>query len=383
MVAAAGLALGTAFLNDQTMAMFGGALGCLVLLSVSFSSLEKRTMLAFKAAACFYGCALVVSSLHLVPVLFAIFDGRLHYAIDAAGLRLVDASSMVIPPDRHIAGRYLASFREQHGLTWSEGTYMGLVPLSLLMACSWVSLSGIISRKKLRIESFRVLLFSTLAAWVCLLFALGDVLMIGHDQYFSLPGRLLKHMPVLNNIRLPQRWIWPAQLCIALGGGMLLNGWLNRVKSNVWAWITVVFALLPGIEGLKYPPADPTDYLHHPYLRLPGLIKSLRTHYKQGGVLVMPLEKYYPHSNILQFEAGYDIPMTFCYTARMPYNPTDVPWHGSVWVAEAGEWLRENQVSIVAFSFEDGQAEGFRLWIEAAKKAVPGLVVLNKWGAEI
>ncbi len=119
-----------------------------------------------------------------------------------------------------------------------------------------------------------------------------------------MPGRLLKQLPVLNNIRLPQRWVWPAHLCTALAGATVVSMMIARSPRRLLAWLPLAIAFVPGIEGMKYPSAEPTDYRHHPYMRLPGLVQAVKQNYRDGAVLIMPVEKYYTHSNILQFEWG-------------------------------------------------------------------------------
>lgn len=383
LTALGGFVLGVSFLNDQAMAVFAGLLGGLVLISLAVAAPDRRLRVFVGAAAWFYGFALVSASIHLVPMLLAISDGRLQYSVNTDGLRLVDASSLIVPPDRHLIGRYLGDFREQHGFTWSEGTYMGVIPLIFLLMSSVASLGYLFKKTEVQDPRLRVVFYATVAGWVFLVFALGDVLKIGREEFASMPGRLLKQLPVLNNIRLPQRWVWPAHLCVALAGSTVFSILVSRPRRRYLVWLPMAVAFIPGLEGLKYPPAEPTDYRHHPYMRLPGLVESVKRHYKGGGVLIMPVEKYFAHSNILQFEWGYDIPVTVSYTARMPFAATDVPWSGNVWTPESGAWLREKRVSIVAFSFDDGGAEDFRDWIREAKGAVPGLVVVNRLGREL
>ncbi len=383
LVCAAGFFLGLAFLNDQTMAVFAGILGGFTLVSMTLTEQNHRWRTLFLNCSIFYISALLVAAIHLVPVALAIWDGRMEYSVDREGLRLVDASSLVMPPDRHFIGRSLVEVRQRHGLTWSEGTYLGLVPIIFLGLSSVASVRYVFQKKTERDSRLRVVLYATIAAWVFIIFALGDVLVVGREHFSSLPGRLLKLIPVLNNIRLPQRWVWPAHLCIALSGATIVSQLISRRKNQLVAWAPLALAFLPGIEGLKFPPPGPTNYLHHPSIRLPGLVQAVKQHYKHGGVLVMPVEKYYTHSHILQLLWGYGIPSTITYSARMPFAPTDVPWDDGAWTPESAQWLREKQVSIVVFSFHEGKVEEYQPWIREAKRSIPGLLVLNKNGTEI
>lgn len=98
---------------------------------------------------------------------------------------------------------------------------------------------------------------------------------------------------------------------------------------------------------------------------------------------MMPAEKAYGHANVLQFLTGYDIPMTITYTARMPFKAHELPWPSHMWTPEAGEWLRQKQVRMLVFPYEEYKPEYYQDWIRGAREAVPGLVVLDRTGKAI
>ncbi len=375
--AGAGLALGVSFLNDQTMAIFAGILGGLILLSVpgSDKSVRRRQIAGFGLR--YFGWAIIPASLHLIPVMIAAAQWRLHYHVDKSLPRLVDASSFLLPNDYHFLGPHLKALRAESGLGWSEGTYLGVVPI-LLLLLSTVAAIRYVTQKP---SALKICFYATLAAWGFIIIGLGDRLMIGGEQFFVLPERLLKEIPLFNNMRVPQRWVWPAHLCIALAGGSLLSAWAGQASRRWVSWVPLLaLAAVPPLEGRSYPVPAPVDFRNDPVIRPPGLIEAVEDRYHSGGVLTMPVELTYAHANILQFFWGYEIPMTVVYTARMPLDVHKLPWKWSTWAPGSGEWLREKQVSIVVFPYHGGDLEEFQTWIAEAKKAVPGLVVLNKNG---
>lgn len=375
----AGLALGVSSLNDQTMAIFAGIMGGLILVSLPASSFKLRSRLVVAAGARYYAFALVVASVHLIPIIITTAQGRLHYHVDKSLPRLVDATSFFLPNDYHFLGPWLQGFRQRTGFSWSEGTYLGIVPILLLLLSSAAAIVYAVRKS----PDGKVCAYATLAAWGFIIIALGDRLMIGREQLFLLPERLLKEIPLLNNMRVPQRWVWPAHLCIALAGGSLLAKWAEQVRRRWLAWALLpALAVIPPLEGRSYPVPAPVNFRDETFMRPPGLIKAVMERYRGGGVLTMPIEATHAHANILQFLWGYDIPMTVVYTARMPLTQDDLPWSGSAWTAETGNWLRDRQVSIIVFPYHGGGLEEFQGWISEAKMAVPGLLVLDKNGEE-
>jgi hypothetical protein len=253
--------------------------------------------------------------------------------------------------------------------------------------------AGAIRYMMTRSPALKVCFYATAAAWGFIVLGLGDRLMVGREQYFILPGRVLKEIPLLNNMRVPQRWVWPAHLAIALSGAsaicVVLSRWWNERESG-WrgkrAWVVssamLGLAVIPIIEGRSYPIAEPVDYTS-PFVRPPGLVEAVEARYAGGGVLTMPIEATFAHTDILQFLWGYDIPATVVYSARMPVDVHKLPWKWAGWTPEAGEWLRAKDVRMVVFPFHAGGVEEFADWVRQAKHAVPGLVVLNQNGEEI
>jgi len=405
-----GVVTGLAFLNDQTLAVFGGILAFFIIFSSAGRRSRQRLSSQMIAVLCFYGSALTVASIHLVPIFQAIRDGRLTYNLGTTGPRLVDASSLILPPDYHFLGPWLATYRQFHGLQWAEGTYLGLIPMILLFFGTALSVKflwkdglrrGSIRRKAedtrseagdncMRICTFeknliaqesRVCFFAIVAAWVFIILALGETLVLGHDSFTALPGRLLKSIPVLNNIRLPQRWIWPAQLCIALGGASALDYYIRRWPPRSTYWILLLLAFVPPLEGKLAIP--PVDFRNDSFVRPAPLVNAVKSSYTHGSVLVMPVEAAYAHGNILQFLWGYDIPMTVVYTARMPFSIQSLPWTGNRWADDVGPWLQSRQVTTIVFPFHSGNLTNFQPWLRKAREYVPDLKVFNRDGETV
>jgi hypothetical protein len=241
-----------------------------------------------------------------------------------------------------------------------------------------------ITRKKAeRPPALRITLYACIAAFAFLVLALGDTLVVGRHHFFPLPGRLLKSVPLLNGIRLPQRWVWPAHLCVVLGGARVLSVLLDKYSNRLTYWALLLLAFIPPLEARNYPQLPPVDFRNDPFLQPPGLIQSVKAKYKTGAVMVMPIAIAYAHSNIFQFLWGYDIPATITYTARMPFNVQQLPWKGNKWTPETALWLKDKRVSIIVFPYHKGNVEDFQPWITEAKRSVPGLTVLNQNGQEI
>lgn len=372
---AAGLLLGIAYLNDQAMAVFGALLSGLLLVAmlVRPGSPGGRKQV-FAGGGVFAAGVLAMASTHLVPTALMMARGKIDYWIDKSP-RLVDASSLILPPGPSLAGGWLQPWRNAHGLTWSEGTYLGIIPMLMLAASSVAGICFALKRD-FRPGALRVMAGAALA-WIFIIAALGDKLVVGPHQFFTMPGRLLKELPVLNNIRLPQRWIWPAHLCIALAGATLLCELLRRRRWLIGA--LAVLAFVPPLEAINWPPVPALDYKNDDYLR-PPVFRRRAEVYSGGTVLMMPAYKAYGHANVLQFLWGFDVPMIMTYTARMPIKPEDLPWQGDAWTAAVGPWLREHDVRTVIFPFDDGSVDRSNNWIREAKKAVPGLRVYDRRG---
>jgi len=418
-----GMLTGLAFLNDQTMAVFASILSGLIILATGNGSYRERFIRQARFAGCLYGSALIIASIHLIPISLAITEGKLKYNLGTTGQRLVDASSLILPPDYHLLGPGLTSYRTYHGLKWAEGTYLGIVPMVLLVLGALGSVQFLLEYKprsgnlrqkangakgifdprvgdmpdlnlslaeismkhnRPRVADLsqhclqRACFLSMLAAWGFIVLALGDTLVIGHDSFVALPGRLLEFIPVLNNIRLPQRWIWPAQLCIALGGASALSYYIRRWPTKQFRWGLLVLAIVPPMEGKMMLP--PVDFHNDSFVRPAGLVKAVSNSYTDGSVLVMPVEAAYAHGNVLQFQWGYDIPLTVVYTARMPFSIKSLPWSGNQWTPETGPWLQNKEVTIIVFPFHNGNLADYKPWLRKANEAVPDLKVLDQSG---
>lgn len=380
---AAGLLLGITFLNDQTMMVFASCIGAMIIFSSALAGRPKPAQF-FRDTVLFYGCSLITASIHLVPTIIAAFQGKIHYEVDKAAPRLVDGSSLVLPPTLSFLGSQIKGWREWHRLGFAEGTYLGIIPLALLGLCGLACLIYLFQRRRSR--GMRLVFWATAAAALFLLFVLGDRLMVGRHLLFTMPGRLLKEIPLLNNIRLPQRWVWPAHLCIALAGATLLVRGLSwaHLRRHTWPqWLILTCAIIPPLEAINYPPEPPVDFRNDEFVHPPGIVEAVQDAYTDGAVLMMPAEMAYAHGDIFQFLWGYDIPMTIVYTARMPVLPSELPWREFHWNPETGDWLRNKQVKILVFPFHTGKIEEYQPWINEAKKAVPGLIAFNKYGEQI
>lgn len=382
LVVAAGVMLGITFLNDQTMAVFAGLLGGLICVSIilqkSGTYLQWRN---FYTPVRFYGWALLPASVHLIPIAGAIAEKRFHYVVDTHAPRLVDASSLLLPPDRHMFGTALHGFREANGLFWAEGSYLGITSMLLLILLIIEGLRYLLALRHTKTPvQPRMSIIIGGVTLVFLLFALGDTFIIGKESHAALPGRLLKIIPGLNAIRLPQRWVWPAQICLVLGGTLTVQRLLLHSGKKWMQWAVLLIAFLPPIEGQSYPPAPPVDFRNDTFLQPPGVVDAVKTNYTSGSVLLMPTELAYAHSNIFQFLWGYDIPATISYTARMPVDPRKLPWKGNQWTPQAGDFLRQKDVTMLVFPYPERPEGEFDDWIKNAKTAVPGLKVVKSGG---
>jgi len=391
---AGGLLLGLALLNDQTMFVFGCALALLIWISIHFEARRKRLAFGGRRSLlvpllAFWGAAFAVSLVHLVPLIVAAVQGKFHYQVSMYNdPRLVDASSLVLPNQRHLFSSLgLAHLREKYGLSWSEGTYFGIAGLLLLGVSCLGALKGLLDLISRRKSCWTRIFWITASTIGFLILALGDRLEIGRHLWIYLPGYLLHFVPAVNNIRIPQRWVWPAHLCNCLAASLTLSRiWQHQSKIRSWSTVRVPYrnamaltiAAFAIAEGKWYPPARPVD-IRDPFLH-PAGVEAVRRAYRSGGVLTMPMEWAYGHSNVFQFLWGYDIPVVTAYTARAPYDVTKTPWHGTEWTKESGPWLRDHKVTIVIFSFQGGNLPEYKDWIANAKLAVPGLLVFNKDG---
>jgi hypothetical protein len=282
----------------------------------------------------------------------------------------------------------MRELRADDHLHTEEGPYLGITQYVFLLLGIIGSLGAIRHIARSRRTQWLTVLGATVLGGIFLVFALGEFLTIGTQHYGMLPGRILRHIPVLNNIRLLMRWIWPAHLCIALTGATALSILWRYSFTRTKSLFVVIWAAFAAAEGKWYPPSDPV-YIHEPFIDPPGLTSAVRHQHRSGGVLLMPLEPAYRLSNHLQFLTGYDIPFATPYTARPPFEIEQVPLQTADWNTSAADWLKQHRVGMVIFPFADvqpttsSQIAEYENWIHSAHQAIPDLKILDRAGRPI
>jgi hypothetical protein len=383
-----GALVGVAFLNDQTHAVFAAILFAIILGSLFFSrhAANRAVLAAISGGAL---TALLVASIHIVPIVSALAAGKLKYEVTMLDTRrLVDASGTFLPPPQSLlSSDDLADWRQSHKLVTAEGQYLGAVGV-LFVLLSWYVAAVLRPANTAARRLRRQLLVASAAGTVFLFLSLGEYFTWGPDSYFVLPGAILRHIPALNNIRMLQRWIWPAQLCLAVGATSALTLAWRRVLPLQKQIVLLACGLFAAAEGMYYPPVEPTN-IRGSLLEPPMLVNALRKVPKDGSVLFMPVELTYGYSNHMQFLAGYDIPMAMSYTARPPFEPRFVPFKQAKWTTETAHWLQEHRVRTVVFYDFDGTLNTSPLlkeyagWIAQARAINRELNVLNRHGNSV
>lgn len=381
-----GVLLGLAALNDQTLAIFTAALACLILLAMRDTRSRNTGWVkhAVKVGVVYFGAAATVAAVHLVPIVYYWYKGRLsYYIVDSEVGRLVDASSLVVPNPHHFAHRWIKNWYEARGLFFSEGTYLGVITLALFVVCLWASIRFALSRA----ERFRLPFFGFGASLVLLCLSLGDSLQVGSNSYFRLPGSFSKESPLVNNLRVPQRWVWPFHLVIVVSGTWFVAQWASSGKAawqpqvtarSRWYYLPILLALLPVLEGRWRPYAEPADYSAGSQVHPAGLVQGIIENHAEGSVLVMPVEAARAEANILQTLVGHQHHFALGYVARPPMG--EPPWKWNNWSGDVGAWLDSSNVTMLVFPFHEGKVDEFSDWIRNARIARPELIVLNRSG---
>jgi len=389
--AAAGLLTGVAFLNDQTHAVFAAILLSLTFVSLALSPQSQSQLRNWKAGVlsmCIAGAGtLIVAAIHLAPIASAIHAGRFTYQVPRQAERLVDASSVFLPPDGHpLLGHWVSLLRDREKLEVVEGPYLGVAGYAFLLLSAVVTLLAIRPGPARQRRTYRTAAFAAMAAGIFLTFALGEQLQIGAERYILMPGRALREIPVLNNIRLLQRWIWPTHLCLGLAGALSLQLLWYRGPSRYFSPLLWLAAFLVCIEGFRVG-APVTDITRDPTITSPRLVRQMQLSYKGGGVLTMPVEGAYAQAHIQQFHTDFLINTTIAYTARPPFGPESAPWRGTKWTPETADWLRQRDVRMVIFPMQPTKnqfiATNYMDWVRNARAAVPGLVALDYHGRTV
>ncbi|MGI8906163.1 MAG: hypothetical protein ACR2IE_06700 [Candidatus Sumerlaeaceae bacterium] len=380
-----GAGVGVALLNDQTHAVFAGLLGAIMFGSLCFYRGRMRWDTLIRATLAAAIAAALVSSIHLIPILTALQSGAFEYKVEMLDVpRMVDVTSILLPHNRHfVFGQWVSEFRATYGCI-EEATYLGLTGFVFLF---------------ISIASF----FATCWRWreggynpwarvagcgavglLFLTFACGEYLQAGPARSrIVLPGSVLRHVPIVNNIRIMARWIWPAYLCFAIAGCLGFSILWRRSMGALKDSLYVVLAAFACMEGIYDPAPIPVDFRANKMMNPPGLADSVRARYVRGSVLVAGGACVDIHANILQMLWGYGIPSAMVHTARVPFQSDITPANDPRWDPRFGAWLRKHAVVMVVFPYEPGTGGAWREWIQNAERAVPGLVALNKNGHRI
>ena len=175
----------------------------------------------------------------LLPMVTVIAEGSDYYVKGPVN-RGIDASYLFTPTyaspifGKVVQSRYLDRAYQASGFV----CYLGLVPLLLASAAIWRRVRGT-------------------AGWTAV-FAMGLILALGADllwdgtrfQSISLPFAALQHFPLLENLRVANRFMILAGLGLSVLAGY---GWQSLHPKSRWALPIVAFALLAEYSWLPYP----------------------------------------------------------------------------------------------------------------------------------
>jgi hypothetical protein len=213
-----------------------------------------------------------------------------------------------------------------------------------------------------------------------MLFALGERWTVGRWQApVRSPAIVLRHLPVVNNIRMPYRWSWPGLLVLTLAAGLVLDRRVRVLDRSRRGRMVAVVCLVPlGILSLvesRWNRVEVSDLNADPILTPPGLIEAVRNGHREGSVAVLPFWDFIRPMR-WQIRWGLDIPMASGYVARIPPHGRN-PIRQPVWTAEAEAWLRARKVSTIIITVADARGTWDK-FAEEALRAIPGLRIIRE-----
>jgi hypothetical protein len=407
---ATGLIAGCTLLNDATLGIFllsllGPGLVLIIAGALRTDRGRPRIPRALMTVALGGILAAGLALIHLIPIRDAVRQGLVDTTVPALDQeRITDLTSLLLPSDVHPwRQEWWRHLRRTLHLRTTTRPYLGTGFILLVLlagSAAGVGLFGRLGRlggscqvtaaarpiPALAVPTSRdvpiplgfkgrTALASGLLGLTFLLFACGDRWTVGSKSAgFRSPAVILHSVPIVNNIRMPYRWQWPALLGLGLAVGLVLE----RTRWPTGRWIRPT--LLIGIAAIsmgesRYAPYPTTDWPTDPILNPPGLMQAVARLPKDASVAVVPAwDMFRP----MRWQVGWglSVPLASGYVARIPphgRNPARTP----VWTPEVEEWFRKRRVGTLLIT----AADPLNTWTDfatSATRALPHLRVIRE-----
>jgi hypothetical protein len=220
--------------------------------------------------------------------------------------RLNDALNLVLPSDYNWIGLGTFAFRESLGIV--NGTGTGHLPWALVVACA-VAVFMFLRHRPVATGSSR--LFWILVFVFGFTCVLGEWLVIGGVRLVPLPYRAFRMIPVLENLRIPDRFVLFAVIPMVLAAAWGLEKLAQTSARRLWI-VAGLMAPLFVLEARLLPVTIQTDLAPH---KLPAsLVEEIQS--RGGATWAMPAVMANPLANAWQIQHGR--PEYFGLIARVP-----------------------------------------------------------------
>ncbi|MEQ8819373.1 MAG: hypothetical protein RLY93_03955 [Sumerlaeia bacterium] len=304
--ALAGVLTALAFLNDQTYGVFAGLFWIVLALCQRIGRQFTAGDLG-RAAAAFWGSFLGLAALHLAPL--AMLYGSADFMVASAFERRVhDVANLLLPSDYHwLAGSKLHALRTARGIDGGDG--VGYVGWGLSAGAALLLLRGRRLRADLKDPFVRLWLVVGVLGLLCVL---SEWLTVGGRMICPLPYRVTRLLPVVDNIRVPERYILFVLLAAMLAAGHGLEEAWRRWGRAAWGiWVAVVLIVL--LEARFLPVV--TDVGAPPYRLDDATVHAIAE--RGGAVWVLPAAYVNYRASLWQIQHGQ--PIVFGTHARIPH----------------------------------------------------------------
>ncbi|MBI1290538.1 hypothetical protein GC173_04755 [bacterium] len=300
-MAGGGLA-GLAFLNDQTLGMFSLLFHGILASNQCVQDLSRWRSIAIAGVA-LGGVFVAVSLVHLIP-LTAVYTSAGYYVASSQERRLNDALNLFLPSDYNWIDLGLFSVRSS--LNIPNGTGVGHLPFALLLPAAVAVVLWV--RGGVRGPEVRFWLLVFLFGLIC---TLGEWLTIAGHRIVPLPYRLFRELPVLDNLRIPDRFVYFAIVPMVLAAAWGMERLLERSCRGA----IVLGYFMIGVGALEWrlqPIIIRTDVAPHHISA--ATIADVQA--RGGSVWSMPARMDNPLANAWQIQHGR--PDCFGLIARVP-----------------------------------------------------------------
>lgn len=295
---AGGIFAGIAWLNDQTMGMFS-----LLFATMAGSVALWRVRLRAVPKLSFFGLSFaLIAGAHLF-MLARVYTSAGYYVASAHTLRLNDSLNLFLPSDYNILPMGLHELRARLGI--ENGSGASFLPPALVLG----GLTGLVLMAKRRgrepfVEGAALWVLTLALGLVCIL---GEWLVVAGHRLFPIPYRVFRMIPVLENLRIPDRFV-----LFALVPMMIFTARTLETLSARRAGFAMAAIILVSLPTSRLVPVV-TDVSEGPFHLTEPTLERIRS---RGGAVWALGGPAFPKANAWQIQHGQ--PEIFGLIARVP-----------------------------------------------------------------